>query len=303
MFTRKLSRSLSIKLWGNIIYFDCLGPLPYLLPKTCKLFGFPICWLWAYLMNVISFQSVGYERTSWMLFHSNLLAVSVPHECYFIPICWLWAYLMNVISFQSVGYDRTSWMLFQKCVVYTKAMTYHLPCNKSNTTGGRCGAGTTYPSRTSAFSPVFICISSSCVVHVVKLNVFMFLVTCCDIGYDFHIRRCPIPLGYHVFCRGFVLCSCYLYLFTYTVVQHDFHSIWCLCLSIVTRRVSHVEQELLTLLEHLSLYRARFVGAPCYSIISFLYIVLNIIVCPFSTNFFEISTCLCIKKQTCLLHT
>ena len=114
-------------------------------------------------------------------------------------------------------------MLFQKCVVYTKAMTYHLPCNKSNTTGGRCGAGTTYPSRTPAFSPVFICISSSCVVHVVKLNVFVFLVTCCDIGYDFHIRRCPVPLGYHVFCRGFVLCSCYLYLFTYTVVQHDFH--------------------------------------------------------------------------------
>ena len=36
----------------------------------------------------------------------------------------------------------------------------------------------------------------------------------------------------------------YLYLFTYTGVQHDFHVRGCSCRLTVTRRVSHVEQEL-----------------------------------------------------------
>ena len=43
-----------------------------------------------------------------------------------------------------------------------------------------------------------------------------------------------------------------LYLSMYTGVQHDFHVIWCSCCLTVTRRVSLVEQELLTLPEHLS---------------------------------------------------
>jgi len=42
-----------------------------------------------------------------------------------------------------------------------------------------------------------------------------------------------------------------LHLFTYTVVQHDFHMKWCSCYLTVARRVLHVEQKLLTLPEHL----------------------------------------------------
>jgi hypothetical protein len=36
---------------------SCVGPLVYLLPKTFKLFCFPIFWLWAYLMK-------GYSRNA-----------------------------------------------------------------------------------------------------------------------------------------------------------------------------------------------------------------------------------------------
>ena len=49
---------------------------------------------------------------------------------------------------------------------------------------------------------------------------------------------------------GFMFYLCYLYLFTHTGVQHDFHITWCSCRLTVTRRVSHVEQELLSLPEH-----------------------------------------------------
>ena len=51
----------------------------------------------------------------------------------------------------------------------------------------------------------------------------------------------------------YVICIylCYLYLFTYIGVQHDFNITWCSCRLTVTR-VSHVEDELLTLPEHLS---------------------------------------------------
>jgi hypothetical protein len=62
---------------------------------------------------------------------------------------------------------------------------------------------------------------------------------------------------------------CVLYLFTYTGVQHDFHVRWCWCHLAVTRRVTIVEQELLTLPEHLGF--ALFIclsGVPCCSMLS-----------------------------------
>jgi len=45
---------------------------------------------------------------------------------------------------------------------------------------------------------------------------------------------------------------CYMYVLTNTGVLHDFHIKWCSCRLTVTRRVSHLEQELLTRPEHLS---------------------------------------------------
>ena len=51
----------------------------------------------------------------------------------------------------------------------------------------------------------------------------------------------------HMFCRGFMFYLCYLYLFTiYTYVQHNFYIKWYSYHLTVTRRVWHVEQELLT---------------------------------------------------------
>jgi hypothetical protein len=51
----------------------------------------------------------------------------------------------------------------------------------------------------------------------------------------------------HMFCSGFMFYLYYLYLFTiYTYVQHDFHIKWYSYHLTVTRRVWHVEQELLT---------------------------------------------------------
>ena len=52
-------------------------------------------------------------------------------------------------------------------------------------------------------------------------------------------------------CVGGSCFICYLYLFTFTGVQHEFHLTWCSCLLAITRRVSLVKQELSTLPEHL----------------------------------------------------
>ena len=52
--------------------------------------------------------------------------------------------------------------------------------------------------------------------------------------------------------EGFMIYLCYLYLFTFTGVQHDLYIRCCSCRLTVTRQLSHVEQELLTLPEHLS---------------------------------------------------
>jgi len=53
-------------------------------------------------------------------------------------------------------------------------------------------------------------------------------------------------LPFVLFCREFMFYLCYLYLFTYTGVQHDFHIRLCLYRLAVTRQVSHVQQEMLT---------------------------------------------------------
>ena len=99
-------------------------------------------------------------------------------------------------------------------------------------------------------------------------------------------KRCSIRFNCHLFCRRFVFFDlsvpdegyssvhdegyssvhdegysrsascvlhfyywCYLYWFAYIGVHHDFHIRWCSFRLTVTRRVQHVEQELLTLPE------------------------------------------------------
>ena len=57
---------------------------------------------------------------------------------------------------------------------------------------------------------------------------------------DFRVKTMPIRLDSHLCCRGFVFYLYYLYLFTYTGVQHDFHIRLCSYRLTVTRRVSHL---------------------------------------------------------------
>jgi hypothetical protein len=61
----------------------------------------------------------------------------------------------------------------------------------------------------------------------------------------------PLRHYYYLFYGRFTFYSCFLYLLTHTGVQHDFPVIWCWCHLTVTRRVTIVERELLTLPENL----------------------------------------------------
>jgi hypothetical protein len=63
-----------------------------------------------------------------------------------------------------------------------------------------------------------------------KNDVWFIFIPCCFVGFMFYL--------------------CYLYLFTYTSVKYDFHIRWCSRCLTITRRVSRVEQEQLTLPEH-----------------------------------------------------
>jgi hypothetical protein len=80
------------------------------------------------------------------------------------------------------------------------------------------------------------------------LSNYMLSVPCCD----FCIKACLISFFSCLFCRWFMSYLCYLYLFMYTGVQHDFHIRWCSCPPTLTWRVPLVEQELLALSAALS---------------------------------------------------
>jgi hypothetical protein len=63
-------------------------------------------------------------------------------------------------------------------------MTYHRVCNKSNTTGASRGDEIAHLSGSPNWAPVITCISGICVVHLVKIHVFTYLVQCCDVRYN-----------------------------------------------------------------------------------------------------------------------
>ena len=68
----------------------------------------------------------------------------------------------------------------------------------------------------------------------------------------FALKPCSVRLYFHLFCRNFMLYFCYLYVCTLTGFKHVFYVRCCSCRLTVTRRVSHVEQELLILTEHMN---------------------------------------------------
>ena len=82
----------------------------------------------------------------------------------------------------------------------------------------------------------------------VQLHVFMFVVPCYNVNYDF-VRT---TMHSHLFCKGlsFTKYIFNLYLFTHTCVQRDFHIwLWSCGLTVIWR-LSLVEQDLLILSDH-----------------------------------------------------
>ena len=115
-----------------------------------------------------------------------------------------------------------------------------------NTMGVTCGEGLAYRSGPPKCAPCFHLFQWVRII-LVKLQVFTFIVSGCDVHYDLHVKKlCSIRLDYSLFCRGSCF-NCYLYLFTcpswfqYQMTFMFLHN----------TTVSRVEQELVTLPEHL----------------------------------------------------
>ena len=71
-------------------------------------------------------------------------------------------------------------------------MPDNMVCNKSNTKGGTCGAGTAYPSVAPEFAHAFTWLSGIRVVAIVKVHVLTCLVPCCNAHFDIPIKRYSI---------------------------------------------------------------------------------------------------------------
>ena len=131
--------------------------------------------------------------------------------------------------------------------------------NFNNRPGSACGAGTAFPSGVHEFSLVFFFFLVSFVLYMWS----HYMSSC----FQFHIvisdqfpRNIDVQFMFTPICYIESLCFiCYLYSFTYTCVLHDFHIRRLPCRLTVTRRVSHVEQELKTIPEHLSFSGIRVV--------------------------------------------
>ena len=116
-----------------------------------------------------------------------------------------------------------------------------------NTTGASSGAVTACLSIAIEFATILYLSRGIRVVHIVKLHVFTVFGSVLRFP-----RKTMVRLYSHLFSRRFTFYFCYLYLFSFTGVQRDYHIRLCSCRFTVTRRMSLVEQELLTLPEHLS---------------------------------------------------
>jgi hypothetical protein len=76
--------------------------------------------------------------------------------------------------------------------------------------------------------------------------------------------------NWYIIVRFNIPCSiCYLNLFTYIGVQHDFHIRWCSCRVTFIQHVPLVRQELPTFPEHPSPHRVFFCIVSSFSIYSF----------------------------------
>ena len=82
-----------------------------------------------------------------------------------------------------------------------------------------------------------VCNFRSCIVTFYTDNV----ITSLKIPWHWSVKRAWHPKGYtfYIFAlSGLMFYLCYLYLFTHTVVQHDYNIRWCSCSLTVTPRVT-----------------------------------------------------------------
>ena len=131
--------------------------------------------------------------------------------------------------------------------------------NFKNRPGSVWGAETAYSFGAHKFAPVFFSFLISFMLSMQS----HYLSSC----FQFHIvisdqfpRKIDVQFIFTPICYiGSSCFICYLYSFTYTCVLHDFHIRRLSCRLTVTRRVSHVEQELIIIPEHLR-FSSVFVG-------------------------------------------
>jgi hypothetical protein len=92
-----------------------------------------------------------------------------------------------------------------------------------STTANHWWTGTAYPSRAPEFTPGFL-VGSMLLIFlffvVVLLCVFTFWVSCCNVRYDFLIKRYSGRLYLQLFVWGCISYLRYLCLFAYSGVQH-----------------------------------------------------------------------------------
>jgi hypothetical protein len=91
---------------------------------------------------------------------------------------------------------------------------------------------------------LFICLSG--VPCCSMLSDFMFSFPCCEVRYEFRVKWCSVHLYYYLLCRRFTFYLCF---FVFINVYWCATRFWCHLT--VTRRVTIVDHELLTLPEHL----------------------------------------------------
>jgi len=84
------------------------------------------------------------------------------------------------------------------------------------TTGATKGAETVYPSTAPELAPIF---SGVRVVHVVQLHVFMYLVPCCDVRYDFRVNV-MFGSSLRFVLKGFVLYLCYFCIYLHILASN-----------------------------------------------------------------------------------
>jgi len=133
--------------------------------------------------------------------------------------------------------------------VLSSFMTYHRVCDKIYTMGTTCGVGIAYPSGASEFAPClhlsYWCSCCWCC-QITRVHVFRSVVWCPLL----FPRKNDVQFISNPICLWGLMFYLFYHVFIYVYwCPTRFHFRWCSFR--LTRRESHVEQELLTLLEHL----------------------------------------------------